>query len=48
LVAEAEKLAAEEFEATKMIVISAVGTRKYYSKLGYQLDGPYMSKALKR
>ena len=30
----------------KMVVISAVGTRKYYEKLGYVLDGPYMSKKL--
>jgi elongator complex protein 3 len=23
-----------------------VGTRNYYKKLGYELDGPYMSKKL--
>ena len=23
-----------------------VGTRDYYRKLGYELDGPYMSKSL--
>jgi hypothetical protein len=27
--------------------ISGVGVRKYYAKLGYYLDGPYMSKDLK-
>jgi len=27
-------------------VISGVGTRHYYRKLGYELDGPYMSKSL--
>lgn len=26
--------------------ISGVGVRKYYAKLGYSLDGPYMSKIL--
>ena len=25
---------------------SGVGTRDYYRKLGYELDGPYMSKML--
>ena len=29
-----------------MAVISGVGTRDYYRKLGYKLDGPYMSKSL--
>ena len=28
----------------KIVVISAVGTRKYYEKLGYVRDGAYMSK----
>jgi elongator complex protein 3 len=27
-------------------IFSGVGTRDYYRKLGYELDGPYMSKAL--
>ena len=30
----------------KLAVIAGVGTRHYYRKLGYQLDGPYMSKTL--
>jgi elongator complex protein 3 len=31
----------------KIAVISAVGTREYYKKqLGYQQDGPYVSKVL--
>jgi elongator complex protein 3 len=29
-----------------MAVISGVGTRHYYRKLGYELEGPYMVKAL--
>jgi len=27
-------------------VISGVGTRHYYRKLGYDLDGPHMNKLL--
>ncbi|HME87393.1 MAG TPA: tRNA uridine(34) 5-carboxymethylaminomethyl modification radical SAM/GNAT enzyme Elp3 [Candidatus Nanoarchaeia archaeon] len=30
----------------KMIVISGVGVREYYRKLGYSLEGPYMVKTL--
>jgi len=43
---EAERIAREEHGANKISVISGVGTRNYYKKLGYQLDGPYMSKKL--
>lgn len=46
LMSEAEKIAKEEFDAKKLVVISAVGTRQYYRKLGYSLDGPYMAKSL--
>ena len=46
LISEAEKISKEEFDANKLLVISAVGTREYYSKLGYSLDGPYMAKKL--
>jgi len=47
LMNEAEKISKEDFDATKLLVISAVGTREYYKKLGYSLDGPYMSKQLR-
>jgi len=47
LMQEAERIASEEFGALKLSVISAVGTREYYKRLGYQIDGPYMSKVLK-
>ncbi len=43
---EAEKISKEEFDAKKILVISAVGTREYYQKLGYSLYGPYMAKTL--
>jgi len=46
LMNEAEKIAKEEFDAKKLLVISAVGTRQYYRKLAYSLDGPYMAKLL--
>ncbi|MBS1268560.1 MAG: hypothetical protein MAG458_01291 [Nitrosopumilus sp.] len=46
LMSEAEKISNEEFHAKKILVISAVGTREYYQKLGYSLYGPYMSKKL--
>jgi len=47
LMSEAEKISGEDFDAKKLLVISAVGTREYYKKLGYSLDGPYMSKQLR-
>ena len=46
LMAEAEKIAKDEFGRSKMVVISALGTREYYRKLGYSLEGPYMVKKL--
>ncbi len=46
LMAEAERISAEEFGAGRMLVISAVGTRPYYRGIGYALDGPYMAKEL--
>ena len=46
LMEEAERIAREEHGSWKLAVISGVGTRQYYRKLGYELDGPYMSKPL--
>jgi elongator complex protein 3 len=46
LMQEAEKISKEEFDARRILVISAIGTREYYRKLGYSLYGPYMSKKL--
>ncbi|CAJ0832367.1 7498_t:CDS:10 [Entrophospora sp. SA101] len=39
LMEEAERIAKYEHCSQKMAVISGVGVRKYYSKLGYELDG---------
>ena len=43
---KAAELIAEEHGKEKIVVISAVGTREYYKKLGYSLDGYYMSKTI--
>lgn len=46
LIAEAEKIAREEFGSNKVAVISGVGVRNYYRKLGYRLKDTYMIKYL--
>lgn len=46
LVEEAERIARDEHGSKKLAIISGVGTRNYYRKLGYELDGPFMSKML--
>jgi elongator complex protein 3 len=46
LMEEAERIAREEHGSEKLLVIAGVGTRHYYRKMGYTLDGPYMSKML--
>ncbi|KAE9421289.1 hypothetical protein Angca_004952 [Angiostrongylus cantonensis] len=48
LMEEAARIAYFEHKSEKIVVISGVGTRDYYRKLGYVLDGPYMSKVLRR
>jgi elongator complex protein 3 len=47
LMEEAERIARDEHGSTKISVISGVGVRSYYAKLGYHLDGVYMSKDIK-
>ncbi|MCS6767483.1 MAG: tRNA uridine(34) 5-carboxymethylaminomethyl modification radical SAM/GNAT enzyme Elp3 [Candidatus Nitrosocaldus sp.] len=46
LMQEAERIARDEFHADRLLVISAVGTREYYGRLGYMRYGPYMAKML--
>ena len=46
LMEEAERIARAEHRSHKLAVISGVGTRHYYRKLGYHLEGPYMVKLL--
>jgi len=46
LMTEMERLASELFGASRLLVTSAVGTRGYYRRLGYERLGPYMAKSL--
>lgn len=46
LMEEAARIARDEHGSAKISVISGVGVRNYYAKLGYHLDGPFMSKWL--
>ncbi|KAI4878269.1 hypothetical protein NFI96_011787 [Prochilodus magdalenae] len=46
LMEEAERIARDEHGSGKLAVISGVGTRNYYRKMGYELEGPYMVKRL--
>lgn len=46
LMSEVERLAFEELGVKKVVVISAVGTREYYRRMGYDREGPYMTKVL--
>ncbi|KAL7388488.1 hypothetical protein ABVT39_014927 [Epinephelus coioides] len=46
LMEEAERIARDEHGSSKLAVISGVGTRNYYRKMGYELEGPYMVKHL--
>jgi hypothetical protein len=46
LMEEAERIAHSEHRLNKLAVISGVGTRHCYRKLGYELEGPYMAKNL--
>jgi elongator complex protein 3 len=47
LIAEAERIARGEFNIKKIAVISGVGVRDYYRKLGYELKDEYMIKKLR-
>jgi elongator complex protein 3 len=46
LIAEAEKIAKYEFGLKKIAIISGVGVREYYKKLGYRLKDTYMVKSI--
>jgi elongator complex protein 3 len=47
LLHEAEKVASENYDKNKLLIISGVGARNYYRKFGYKREGPYMSKIIK-
>jgi elongator complex protein 3 len=46
LLNEAERIARDEFDRKRMVVISGVGVRPYYYQKGYKLEGPYVVKDL--
>ena len=46
LLSEAERAAMEDYNRTKMVITSALGTKEYYKRVGYDYDGPYVSKQL--
>ena len=46
LLSEAERVSREDYNLKKILVISALGTKQYYMRFGYNYDGPYMSKKL--
>jgi elongator complex protein 3 len=46
LLAEAERITREDYNLRKILVISALGTKQYYKRFGYEYDGIYVSKTL--
>lgn len=46
LMENAEKISLEDFDAKKLVVISGIGARDWFYKLGYKSDGVYVSKQL--
>jgi elongator complex protein 3 len=47
LMDNAERISSEDFNAEKLAVISGIGARDWFYELGYESDGPYVSKKLK-
>lgn len=48
LMAEAERIASEEFGCARMAVIAGIGVREYYRRAGYEEQDTYMVKPLAR
>jgi elongator complex protein 3 len=46
LLAEAERVARQDYSCRKLLVISALGTKQYYKRYGFIQDGVYVSKML--
>ena len=46
LLEEAERICKEEYWLKKITVISAIGTREYYKKFGYVINGAYVTKSI--
>jgi elongator complex protein 3 len=48
LLFEAERVTQEDYDLKKILVISALGTKRYYMRFGYERDGVYVSKTLEK
>jgi elongator complex protein 3 len=48
LLKKAERVATEDYDSKKLLVISALGTKQYYMRFGYERDGVYVSKRLEK
>jgi len=46
LLSEAESISKRDYDCKKLVITSAMGTKQYYKRFGYNYDGPYMSKTL--
>ena len=46
LLSEAERISLEDYDRRKVVVTSALGTKQYYRRFGYDYEGPYVSKLL--
>ena len=46
LMVEAERVAHEDYDMNRMLVMSALGTKQYYARMGYVKDGEYVSKPM--
>jgi elongator complex protein 3 len=46
LLEKAEEVARDQYDTKKMLILSAIGVREYYTRFGYSRDGPYVSKKL--
>jgi elongator complex protein 3 len=47
LLHEAERIAADEFQAQQVVVLSGIGAKEYYREFGYSSKGNYMVKDVK-
>jgi elongator complex protein 3 len=48
VLSEAERISKEDYDRRKVVIISALGTKQYYRRFGYEHDGPYVSKLLEK
>ncbi|HEC81333.1 MAG TPA: tRNA uridine(34) 5-carboxymethylaminomethyl modification radical SAM/GNAT enzyme Elp3, partial [Thermoplasmatales archaeon] len=46
LLEEAGRISGEEFDCTRLFVLSGIGVKEYYRRLGFKDDGVYLSKKL--